>query len=244
VTVRQEAGVEEHLHDDLHATDAVEIDHVVLAVRLHVGEMRHARADAVEVFELELDVRLVRDREQVQHRVRRTAERHRDRDRVLERVFGHDLARTQIHLEQIHDRAARFVREVVAPAVDCGGRGRTRQRHSERLTDRSHRVGGEHARTRAFGRARALFDLTELVLGEHAGRARANRFEHTHDVERLILVVTGQDRTAVEKHRRQVEPRRRHQHPGQALVATREADKSVEPLGMHHALDGVGDDLA
>ena len=37
------------------------------------------------------------------------------------------------------------------------------------------------------------------------GRARADRFEHAHDVERLVLVVAGQDRAAVEEHRRQVD---------------------------------------
>ena len=89
----EQPGVEQLLHDDLHAADAVEVGHVVLAVRLHVGDVRDARADAVEVVELELDAGLVRDREQVQHRVRRAADAMRDRDRVLERLLGHDLAR-------------------------------------------------------------------------------------------------------------------------------------------------------
>ena len=37
---------------------AIEVDHVVLAVGLHVGDVRHARTDAVEVVELEVDAAL------------------------------------------------------------------------------------------------------------------------------------------------------------------------------------------
>ena len=36
----QQAGVEELLHHDGHAADRVEVEHVELAVRLHVGDVR------------------------------------------------------------------------------------------------------------------------------------------------------------------------------------------------------------
>ena len=63
VTVRQSpwsrpASSSIFMHDG-HAADRVEVDHVELAVRLHVGDVRDPRADAVEVVELELDARLV-----------------------------------------------------------------------------------------------------------------------------------------------------------------------------------------
>ena len=41
---------------------------------------------------VELDLRLAGDREQVQHDVRRAAERHGEGDRVLERLLGEDVA--------------------------------------------------------------------------------------------------------------------------------------------------------
>ena len=39
----EQPGVEQLAQHDGHATDAIEIDHVVFAVRLHVGDVRHAR---------------------------------------------------------------------------------------------------------------------------------------------------------------------------------------------------------
>ena len=141
------------------------------------------------------------------------------------------------------DRAAALEREVVAPAIDGGGSRAAGERHAERLGGGRHGVRREHAGTRALGRAGAALDLTELVLGERAGRTRTHGLEHADDVEDLVLVVTREDRTAVEEHGREVEPGRGHQHPGQALVAAGERDERVEALGVHDALDRVGDDL-
>ena len=58
------------------------------------------------------------------------------------------------------------------------------------------------------------------------------------------LWLPGQDRAGVDEDHRQVEPGRGHQHPGEALVAAGQADEAVEPLGVHHRLDAVGDHLA
>ena len=65
----QQAGVEEVAEHHRHAADAVDVDHVVLAVRLRVGDVRHLGSDAVEVVEDEVDPRLRGDGEEVQHRV-------------------------------------------------------------------------------------------------------------------------------------------------------------------------------
>ena len=129
-----------------------------------------------------------------------------------------------VQLDQRHDRVARLVREVVAAAVDRRAATPTRQRHADRLADRRHRVGGEHAGARALGRARAASRSRRARSRVSVpGRARADGLEHAHDVERLVLVVTGQDRAAVEEHRRQVDAGRGHEHAGQALVAAGEA---------------------
>ena len=74
VTVEQ-ARVEQELEHDRHPADAVEVAHVELAARLHVGDVRHSVGDAIEVVEVDRHPRLVGDGEQMQDRVRRSAER-------------------------------------------------------------------------------------------------------------------------------------------------------------------------
>ena len=115
-----QARVEQRLHEHGQAAAAVDVVHDVLAERLQVADVRHLRADAVEVVEGELDLGLARDREQVQHDVRGAAERHADRDGVLERLLGEDLARGDAVLQQVDDGLARAVRVVVAATVGGG----------------------------------------------------------------------------------------------------------------------------
>ena len=162
VTVQQPLLEQVPEHDG-HAADAVEIAHVELAARLHVGDVRHTRGDLVEVVEIELDAGLVGDRQQVQHGVGRTAERVGERDRVLERALGQDVVRSQPDPQHVDDRLAGAARVVVTPAVDGGRRRRARQRQPERLPDRAHRVGGEHAAAGALARAGVLLDRVQLL---------------------------------------------------------------------------------
>ena len=119
----QEALVEEHLQHDRHATDAVDVDHVVVAVGLGVGEVRHLGGDPVEVVEFERHVGLEGDRQQVQHGVGGAPQRHDDGDGVLECGHGHDLAWSDVLSEQLHHSGTAGVGAVSTAAVDGRGRG-------------------------------------------------------------------------------------------------------------------------
>ena len=54
----------------------------------------------------------------------------------------------------------------------------------------------------------------------------------------------GQNRAAVDEHRRHVQPDHRHHHAGQRLVASGEADQRVVAVAAHRQFDGIGDHLA
>ena len=210
--------------------------------------MRDAVADAVEVVEGQLDLRLVRDGQQVQHGVGRAAEGHDDGDRVLERLARQDVARRDTAFEQPHHGFPGKVRVVVAAAVRGRRRGRPRHAHPHRLGRRRHRVRRVHAPAGAFTRADGAFDAVEVVGLQAAGPARADGFEGVDQRDVLLGAVgelhpAGGDRARVEEHRRQVEARGRHQHARQRLVAAGQQDRAVEAFGLHDSLDGVGDDL-
>ena len=141
---------------------------------------------------VEIDLRLVRDGQQVQHRVGRTAERVDDRDGVLERLLGQDLAGPDVALEQPHHRLAR--RRTRSRRDDGRRRAATRCRAGDMPSasaDRRHGVGGEHAGARALASGRPCARSAQLLLGDRARRAGADRLEHRHDVERLALWCPG-----------------------------------------------------
>ena len=54
----------------------------------------------------------------------------------------------------------------------------------------------------------------------------------------------GLDRAAIHHEGRTVEPPHRDQTARHVFVAARDCDQAVVPLGMHHRLDRVGDDVA
>ena len=75
------------------ASDLVEITHVELATGGHVGDVGHLVGDPVEVVKSEIDAGLVSDSKQMENSVGGSTERRGQRNRVLERSLGHDLAR-------------------------------------------------------------------------------------------------------------------------------------------------------
>ena len=72
----------------------------------------------------------------------------------------------------------------------------------------------------------------------------ADGLEHVLDRDVAVLVRAREDRPAVEVDGRQVQPGHRHHHPRLGLVAAGDPDERVEPLGVHHQLHRVGDQVA
>ena len=192
-----------------------------------------------------VDAGLVGDGQQVQHGVGRAAERRGDGDGVLERLLGHDLARRD------------------ARAAACSRRPRRRDRRRPRGGRRS--AGGDAVPGRLMPSASAI-ELIVLAVNmpPHApspGQALRSISPSSSSVivpaahaptasNTLVmssatpLCSPGHDRAVVDEHARQVEAGRGHQHRRDALVAAGQPDEAVEALGVHHALDRVGDDLA
>jgi hypothetical protein len=103
----EHAAREQHLHQRGDAADVVEILHRIAAARSEIGEERRPVARRLEVVDREVHTDGTRHRDQVQHRVGRAAEHHREHHRVLERRPRHDVARLEVELEQAPDRRAR-----------------------------------------------------------------------------------------------------------------------------------------
>ncbi len=239
----QKAGIEQLAHDDRNTADAIDVTHVELAVRLRIGDVRHPNADLVEVIERQVHPGLVGDRQQVQHGVGGAPEGHHHRDRVLEGLLRHDLSGGDAPFDQTDHGLAARIREVVPAAVHRRGRGAAGQRHADRLGDRRHGVGREHAGAASLRGAGQPLDLAQFGVAHRPGRVGANGLEDTDDVERLITPAARQDGAAVDEDGRHVETCGCHEHAGQGLVTACEGDECVEALGVHDGLDRIGDDL-
>ena len=102
----QRAELLQAAQDELDAAGREQVRRDVLAARLEIAQQRRGLADLVEVVDRQLDAGLLRDREEVQHRVGRAARGCDSGHRVVDRVLGDQLARVDAALEQVDHQLA------------------------------------------------------------------------------------------------------------------------------------------
>ena len=240
----EQVALGQFLHDGRDAARHVQLLDVVRACGREVADVRHLGGQLVEHGEIERHARLVRQREQVQHRVGRAADRHFAGQRVAERGRGQDVARLDVARDQLHDLHARVLGQMDARRVYGRDRAVAGQRHADRLGQAVHGVCGVHTRARAAARARAALALHQLFVVDQAGLVRADRLKGLGERDLLAVVVAGEHRAARDDDGRDVEARRGHQHAGHDLVAVRNEHEAVELVRLRQRLDAVRDQLA
>ena len=246
-------GIVELAEDGHDAAGAVDVFHVHVRLgRRDLAQHRHLARQRVDVVLIEVDLALMGGGQDVQHGVGRAAHGDVERHGVLEGALRGDAARQcgvvvlfVIALGEIDDQMAGLDEQPLAVGMRRQRRAVAGQRQAERLGQAIHRIGGEHARAGAAGRAgRALDDLDVLVGNLVVG----GRNHGVDQIERLRLAgehhLAGFHRPAGDEDGRDVEAQRRHQHAGRDLVAIGDADHGVGAVGVDHVFDRVGDQFA
>ncbi len=252
----QQIGARQFTQDAQDATGAVHVfDVVLVGGGRRLAQARHLARDAVDIGHGEVHTGFLRRGQQVQHGVGRTAHRHVQRHRVLERALGGDVARQDgfvffdvVAAAQVNDQAAGLFEQPLAPGVRGDDGAVARQRQADGFGQAVHRVGSEHAGTGAAGRAGAAFDFGDFRV-RHVGIGGLD-----HGVDQVDLgddlAVGGRldlarfHRAAGHEHDRDVQAHRGHQHPRGDLVAVRDADHGVGAVRVDHVFHRVRDEFA
>ena len=188
----------------------------------------------------------MRQRQHVQDGVRRAAHGHVERDRVVDRLAGHDVAKGMPR-RQSPRSAPPLARQFVAPGDTAG----MVPFPGSAMPSASHRQFIEFAvnmpeQLPQVGQAQ-LLDLQELrVVDRRRPHALPTASKTDDQVDALPArdprpASIGPPETKIGGN---VHARRAHQHPGHDLVAVRDADHAVEAVRASHRLDAVGDELA
>ena len=178
-----------------------------------------------------------RDGEIVQHRVGRATGRHDQRDRILDRFPGDDVARLEVALDRLDQHARRFGRGIGLLAVGRGHLRASQQTDAERLERRRHGVRRVHAAARAHARAGVALDAVVIFLRHLAGGERADRLERRNDGERLAFPLARLDRARVDVDAWNVHPRERDHAARHVLVAAADDEHAVHALAVDRRLD-------
>ena len=249
----QQACAVQLAEDPQHAAGAVHIFHMVfLGTWRHFTQLRHLAGQLVDIAHGEVDFGFLCRRQQVQNGVGGAAHGDIQRHGVLKRFFARDVARQRgyiillvVAFGQLNDALARGEEQCFAVSVGGQQRAVTRLRQTQRFGQAVHRVGGEHAGTGAAGWAGRTFNLFALRVRDFRVRALNHRIYQVefNDFVRE-LGFSGFHRAAGNEDNRNVQAQRGHQHPRGDFVAVGDTDHRIGAVGVHHILDGVGNQLA
>ncbi len=232
-------------HDSGDSPDRMQVLHDVTAGRLEVGEIGRTVADPLEVLQAQLDVDCMSHCDEMQDRVRRTSQHHRDCDGVFECLPGHDLSGSDVLFQQAPDGGAGCTALIEFAGIRGGSRRAVRQAHAQGFDGGRHRIGGVHAPTGACARAGKTHDLLATIVIDATRQVLAVGLECGHDVQwRVIRQMARSDRSSVDHDRGAIDPPHRHHRARHVLVAAGDRDVGVVPLSAHHRLDRVGDEVA
>ena len=208
--------------------------------------------NTVDIVQGEIDLRLVGNRQNMQHGVGGTAHSHIQRHSILKRSLRGNGTRQNrlvilliVALRQANDALPRLQKQFLTR--DLGRKRGTvaGQRQTDRLVQAVHGVCGKHART---GTARGAGVL--LNLGER-GIAHGIVYRHDHRIHQIQAVLhnafnalAGFHRAARHKNRGNIQAHCCQEHAGGDLVAVRDTYERVRAVSVHHVFDRVGDEVA
>ncbi len=239
-----EPGPDELPRDETDATGAMEVGGDEASTRLEIGDDRRARRDLVEVFELERQVELARDREEVENGVRRAAGGGDRSDRILDRRPRQDRGRPHVPAHELERKLAGLFSSFALRRVERGDPVQACRADAEKLERERHRVGCELSAARTGAWARNALELVHVLRAHRPRGMCTNRFEHVLDRHVPSAEAARRDRAVVEHEAREVETGEGHHGRGDRLVAADDADEPVEEVSARDKLDRVRDHLA
>ena len=117
----------------------------------------------------------------------------------------------------------------------------TRQRESDSLCERVHRVGRKHTRTAAASRTSTTFYLLDFFV---CYRGIGTLHHRRNQVSILATPLTSLHRTAGTEHRRDVQTHGCHQHTWSYLITIGDTDHRICLVGVDHILHAVGNNIS
>ena len=232
--------------EDTTGTTAL-LNAVFLGVGCEFAETRHLAAQGIDILHREVGTSLLGHSQQMEYGIRRTTHGDIKRHRIHKGLASGDITRQDALItilivgeSVLHHLTGSGLEEF--DAVGMGSQNGTiaRQRETDGLCQRVHRVGREHTRARATTRTRATLNLSHFLVGDTG----IGTLHHRRDqVGILAAPATGFHRTTRAEHRRDVQTHRSHQHARRHLVTVGYANHGIGLMGIDHILHRVGNDI-
>ena len=228
------------VHDGTDPAGFFHVDHMEGPARAQLGQVGGMLADFIEQFQRQVHPCLMGDGRQMEAGIGGAPHGHIHGNGVPEGLGGHDVLGADILGQHFHHLFPGFLGQG-DPGSLVGRRDGpvARQSHAQHFRQGIHGVGSEEAGTGTAARAGTVFDLRQFLFADASGFETAGSFEYRADADVFSLVAAGEHGPAAHNYRRDVQPGRRHQHPGDDLVAVGDQHQGVESMAVGHSFDAV-----
>ena len=215
----------------------VQILHQEAPAGADVADHRSGPRKPVEGAQVERHLGTAGERDEVDHGVRRAAEREHRGDRVLEGARAEQAARADSAPRELHGPSTAGGGHAAVIGVDRGDRRCAGERHPERVDGGRHRRRGAHRHAVPVRACDAVLELAPCALAQDAGLAVGPGAPHVRAAaEHLPPPVAAQHRPRGHEDGRQVERDRGHQERRRGLVAPAHQHRAVDRVAPQHLL--------
>ena len=240
----QQARLAQFLEYDRHAARLEHILGDIGAAGAQRHEIGRVAEDVADIEQVKRNPGFVGNGRQMQARIGRPAGRSHHAGGIFQRLAGDDIPRPDVLFDQVHHGHTRRIAILVTGFVRGRGAGGIQQRQTNRLGHASHGIGSVLPAAGPGAGAGDPFQNIQFGIRHQTRLMLAHRLEHILHHHILAVQPAWQDRAAIDKHRRHIQPDHRHHHAGQGFVAARQTDQRIIAVPAHGQFNRVGDGIA
>ena len=225
------------------ARTAAILNSIFLSVGSKLAEARHLAAQFVNIFHFELHTGLLCNSKQMEYRICRTAHGYVKSHGIEESLSGSNAAWQDARVALaiifhgiLHNLSGSILQQLHTVLV-CGKyRSVSRQRETDSLGKRVHRIGRKHTRTASAARTRAFLNLCKFLITH----TLIGSLDHcNYQIKILILPCTLFHRTTRNEHCRYIQSHGCHEHTRSNLVTVGYTHKRINLMRVAHILHTI-----
>ena len=191
-------------------------------------KVRRLLTDSVRKINLKIHSYLMCDCRKMKHTVCRTSKSHIDCKSVQNRIFRHNISRSDIVSHKLHNLHSRMFCKLKSRRIYRGNRSVSTKSHTKNLCQAVHAVCSVHTRTGSAGRTGLIFIFFYIFFGHLSCCVGANCLEHTGKTRLTSLYMSCKHWAATDKDCRDIDTRSSHKKSRHIFITVRNHNKTVK----------------
>ena len=192
----QKSDIGKFLHYCINTAGFIQIFHIGRTCRCKMAKVRCFLTDLICKGDVKVKANLMSDCRKVKHTVCGTAKRHIHRQGIQDRILCHDIARSDVFSEYLHNRITGMLCKLQSLRVYSRNGAVSAKSHTKCLCQTVHGIRCIHTGAGSAGRTYIVLKLAHILFCHLACCISADSLEHRRKASLLSSYMTCQHRTA------------------------------------------------